>query len=120
MPGRVPICAPSRCYVPRALGESGTTAGCYRLRGAEAAVATHAGAGRTNREIASLLFISTKTVETHLGAIYRKVNIESAPDLFERFRYRIPVIEVPGGPTLDWPTTPERVRRAILASASAR
>jgi Glutaredoxin-like domain (DUF836) len=59
-------------------------------------------------------------VTADLGAIYRKVNIESAPDLFERFRYRIPVIEVPGGPTLDWPTTPERVRRAILASASAR
>ncbi len=59
-------------------------------------------------------------VTADLGATFRKVDIESSPDLFERFRYRIPVIEVPGGTTLDWPTTPERVRRAILTSASAR
>jgi hypothetical protein len=44
----------------------------------------------------------------------RKVDIQSSPALYERFRYRIPVIEVAGGQTLDWPTTPERVRRAIL------
>jgi glutaredoxin len=59
-------------------------------------------------------------VATDLGVAYRKIDIEAAPDLFERFRYRIPVIEVPGGQTLDWPTTPERVRRAIVASAGAR
>jgi hypothetical protein len=59
-------------------------------------------------------------VTADLGVTYRKVDIERAPDLFERFRYRIPVIEVSGGPTLDWPTTPERVRRAILASANTR
>jgi hypothetical protein len=59
-------------------------------------------------------------VTSDLGVIYRKVDIERSPELFERFRYRIPVIEVPGGETLDWPTTPERVRRAILASVGAR
>lgn len=59
-------------------------------------------------------------VAAELGVPYRKVDIERSPELFEQFRYRIPVIEVPGGQTLDWPTTPERVRRAILASAGAR
>jgi hypothetical protein len=59
-------------------------------------------------------------VAADLGVTYRKVDIEGSPELFERFRYRIPVIEVPGGQTLDWPTTPERVRRAIQASAGAR
>jgi glutaredoxin len=59
-------------------------------------------------------------VTSDLGVTYRKVDIEGSPELFERFRYRIPVIDVPGGQTLDWPTTPERVRRAILASAGAR
>jgi DhnA family fructose-bisphosphate aldolase class Ia len=59
-------------------------------------------------------------VAAELGASYVKVDIESSPALFERFRYRIPVIEVAGGQTLDWPTTRERVRRAILASARIR
>ncbi len=48
----------------------------------------------------------------------RKVDIQSSPELFARFRYRIPVIEVRGGQSLDWPTTPERVRRAILGVTS--
>jgi hypothetical protein len=59
-------------------------------------------------------------VTPDLGVGYRKVDIESSPELFERFRYRIPVIEVPGGQTLDWPTTPGRVRQAILAATGAR
>jgi hypothetical protein len=44
---------------------------------------------------------------------WRKVDITTDPALFERFRYRIPVIEVTGGPTLDWPTTAAEIRRAI-------
>jgi glutaredoxin len=50
----------------------------------------------------------------------RKVDITTIPALFEQYRYRIPVIEVDGGPVLDWPTTPERIRRAIQAAASAQ
>ena len=49
----------------------------------------------------------------------QKVNIESSPELFDEYRYRIPVIQVAGGATLDWPTTAERIRRAIQAAASA-
>jgi hypothetical protein len=54
-------------------------------------------------------------VGPELGITWSTVDIRSDPLLFEQFRYRIPVIEVIGGPTLDWPTTAERVRRAVLS-----
>ena len=59
-------------------------------------------------------------VTSELRVPYVKLDIERSPELFERFRYRIPVIEIAGGETLDWPTTPERVRRAIRAAVGAR
>lgn len=49
----------------------------------------------------------------------QNVDIASSPALFDEYRYRIPVIEIVGGPSLDWPTTAERVRRALLATADA-
>jgi hypothetical protein len=55
-------------------------------------------------------------VTAELGVSWDRVDIRSTPALFERFKYRIPVIEIGGGATLDWPTTAERVRRAILAA----
>lgn len=50
----------------------------------EAAVAQFARAGRTNREIAQQLHLSIKTVETHLGHIYRKLGIRNRWQLIER------------------------------------
>jgi len=50
-----------------------------------------------------------------LGIAWTKVDITSDAAIFERFRYRIPVIEVVGGQMLDWPTTAHRVRQAVLA-----
>jgi DNA-binding CsgD family transcriptional regulator len=40
-----------------------------------------AAAGRANREIARALFLSVKTVETHLAAGYRKLGISSRAEL---------------------------------------
>jgi DNA-binding CsgD family transcriptional regulator len=37
--------------------------------------------GRSNPEIAQALFVTTKTVEMHLGNAYRKLNIHSRRDL---------------------------------------
>ena len=58
-----------------------------RLRGVEALtpselrVARLAAEGRSNREIAQALFISTKTVATHLGSSYGKLGITSREQL---------------------------------------
>ena len=52
-----------------------------------------------------------------VGLSYRKVDIESSPELFARLRYRIPVIDVDGGATLDWPVTEEQVWTAVRAAA---
>jgi thiol-disulfide isomerase/thioredoxin len=59
-------------------------------------------------------------IAADLRVDFLKVDIQSSPELFERFRYRIPVIEVAGGEMLEWPTTPERIRRAIRGAMSAR
>lgn len=49
----------------------------------------------------------------------RKVDIQASPTLLEQFQFRIPVIEVRDGDTLEWPTTLERVRKAVLTAANA-
>ena len=52
-----------------------------------------------------------------VGLRYRKVDIQGDPGLFARFRYRIPVIEIDGGATLDWPVTEEQAWSAVRAAA---
>jgi DNA-binding CsgD family transcriptional regulator len=37
--------------------------------------------GATNREAASALFVSPKTIEYHLGNVYRKLGIRSRTEL---------------------------------------
>ena len=37
--------------------------------------------GMTNREIAQALFVTARTVETHLTGAYRKLNIASREEL---------------------------------------
>ena len=47
----------------------------------EAEVARLVAAGRSNREVAAELFITTKTVEFHLGHVYRKLGVRSRTQL---------------------------------------
>ncbi|MBL7258130.1 ATP-binding protein [Paractinoplanes lichenicola] len=49
--------------------------GWAALTGSQAAVARLAAEGRTNREIAESLYVTIKTVETHLAAVYRKLAV---------------------------------------------
>lgn len=42
--------------------------------------------GGTNREIATQLFLSVKTIEMHLGRVYRKVGVRSRTQLANSFR----------------------------------
>lgn len=52
-----------------------------RLSVREAEVARLAAAGRSNREIAELLVVSVRTVETHLLRIYRKLGVRGRAEL---------------------------------------
>ena len=40
--------------------------------------------GQSNREIAQALFLSLKTVEMHLSASYRKLDVHSRSELAEK------------------------------------
>jgi DNA-binding CsgD family transcriptional regulator len=51
-----------------------------RVRATLKAVGRRAGGG-TNREIAQTLFVTEKTVETHLGRAFRKLSISSRRQL---------------------------------------
>jgi DNA-binding NarL/FixJ family response regulator len=44
--------------------------------------------GATNREAAAALFITPKTIETHLQAVYRKLGIRSRVELARRVSSR--------------------------------
>jgi DNA-binding NarL/FixJ family response regulator len=55
------------------------------LTPAEYRVAELAASGMTNKDIASALFISPKTVEVNLSRIYRKLNVHSRLELYRRF-----------------------------------
>ena len=65
------------------LGRSGArlmrepASGVDGLTPSEIRVAELAAEGLTNREVAQALFVSEKTVETHLGRVYRKLDIKS-------------------------------------------
>jgi hypothetical protein len=50
----------------------------------ELQVARLAAAGETNRSIATALFLSPRTIENHLGAVYRKLGVAGRPGLVAR------------------------------------
>ena len=54
------------------------------LTHAEWRVAELVGRGRTNREVAGELYLSGKTVESHLRSVYRKLGIRSRTELARR------------------------------------
>jgi len=62
---------------PRTAGRAGAAS----LTPSEQRVAELAAAGQTNREIAQTLFVTEKTVETHLGRAFRKLDVTSRRQL---------------------------------------
>src|SRR5436190_22592516 len=56
-------------------------AGADSLTPSERRIAELAAAGQSNREIAQALFLTVKTVETHLSNAYRKLDIRSRREL---------------------------------------
>jgi DNA-binding CsgD family transcriptional regulator len=63
----------------------GRTASPDVLTPAEQRVAELVAAGRTNKEVASALFLTDRTVEGHLTHIYRKLGIRSRAELARIF-----------------------------------
>ena len=75
--GARPVAERARTELRAAGGRSSDPlgAGVEQLTASERRVADLAAEGRSNPEIAQTLFVTRKTVETHLGHIYRKLDI---------------------------------------------
>ena len=54
----------------------------------ERRVAELVAAGRTNREVATALFLSVRTVEGHLSRVYAKLGVRSRVELARSFDAR--------------------------------
>ncbi|KPI22134.1 ATP-dependent transcriptional regulator, MalT-like, LuxR family [Actinobacteria bacterium OK074] len=76
--GAAPLAARARDELARLdAGERGAEAGAPELTPTEARIAGLVGGGATNREVATELFISVKTVEGALSRVYRKLGVRS-------------------------------------------
>jgi len=75
----------ARAWARRAEAElariGGRTSSRWELTPSERSVADLAAAGRSNREIADQLVLSVRTVESHLGSVYRKLDLRSRVQL---------------------------------------
>jgi DNA-binding CsgD family transcriptional regulator len=80
----------ARPWLERARAEAGTISGRAAdpdgLTAMQQRVALLAAAGRTNAEIAQELFLSVRTVESHLAAVYRKLDARSRTELAATLR----------------------------------
>jgi DNA-binding CsgD family transcriptional regulator len=68
-------------HLPTALGARGTE----QLTEREQEIAAFAAAGHASKEIASALRISVRTVDTHLGRVYRKLGVDGRAGLADVF-----------------------------------
>lgn len=82
----------ARLWVERARGElariGGRAPAGDELTPAERRVAELVAEGRTNREAASILVVSTHTIDSHLRRVYRKLGVSSRAELAHRFAER--------------------------------
>jgi DNA-binding CsgD family transcriptional regulator len=68
-------------------------AGEEELTPQELQIALHVARGMTNREVGAALFLSHKTIEFHLGRIYRKLDMRARAELIRRFATEAQVSE---------------------------
>jgi len=71
----------ARTELRAAGGRPARQRGTPQLTVSERRVAELAADGRSNPEIAQALFVTRKTVETHLGHVYRKLNVRGRQQL---------------------------------------
>ncbi|WP_405809930.1 LuxR C-terminal-related transcriptional regulator [Streptomyces sp. NBC_00210] len=68
----------------RAAGGRAARTACGQLTEQESRIAALVAGGATNKEAAAALFLSPKTVEFHLGNVYRKLGVRSRSELARR------------------------------------
>ncbi|MGH3615583.1 MAG: helix-turn-helix transcriptional regulator, partial [Pseudonocardia sp.] len=76
---------------PRRVALSGAEA----LTPSERRVAELAATGMSNRDVAQALFVSSKTVETHLGSAYRKLAVSGRAELAGALAWPATATELP-------------------------
>ena len=76
-----PTSLPLSCSAAASVWVTASSRSPADLSPSEERVARLTAEGRTNREVAETLFISTKTVEAHLARAYRKLGIRSRAEL---------------------------------------
>ena len=77
--GHRPLLAEIERELPRVAGRAGA-----ELTATERRVAGLIAAGATNRDAAAALFVSVRTVETHVASIYRKLGVRTRAELARR------------------------------------
>ena len=73
---------------PQSAGSAGRPGSAGPLTSREMEVAELVSEGLTNREIAGRLYISIRTVTSHLDHIYTKLGLSSRVDLVDWYRSR--------------------------------
>jgi ATP/maltotriose-dependent transcriptional regulator MalT len=93
--GARPLAERARTELRAAGGRSSEPAGngLEQLTASERRVAELAADGHSNAEIAQALFVTRKTVETHLGHVYRKFDISGRGKLARVLADRAPTVE---------------------------
>lgn len=76
--------APAKAPAPAAAATAPAANAWATLSAREAEVARAVSAGRSNREVAALLFISERTVKAHLGAVFDKLGVRDRLQLVLR------------------------------------
>ena len=79
-------------WVEKARSELGRIGGRRRQEGltpAERRVAALVAEGRTNREVAAALFVTERTVASHLSHVYAKLGVRSRTELARRLRVSV-------------------------------
>ena len=76
----------------RAGGTEGVSPAIQRLTSREREIVQLLAEGQSNKQIAKLLDLSVKTIETHRAAVMRKLELDSLPDLV-RFAIRNQIIQ---------------------------
>lgn len=77
-----------------AQGEHTTAAEAVDLSEAETRVVRLVVQGRSNREVARELYLSKRTIDTHLSNVYRKLGLSSRGELSSIVRTSVPLAEV--------------------------